>query len=129
MSNLGFYQTITKVIKSVGGPKRFLGIGMAVAGGIGVVGGMIGYKICKASSPKSIELKSDILASELFTVTSNGVDEQGLKFCTGEKYRVLGADKDSILIEKMDDSDNPYYVSAGFLKKISDFEKVEDHDL
>lgn len=129
MSNLGFYQTITKVIKSVGGSKRFLGLVVAAAGSIGVAGGMIGYKIGKASSKKSIKQKSEILASELFTVTSNDVDEQGLKFCTGEKYRVLGSDKDSILIEKMKDSDNPYYVSAEFLKKISDFEKVEDLDL
>ena len=91
-------------------------------GGIGITGGVIGYKLGKATSHQSQKRKPDTHISKLFIVTSDGVDEQGLKFCTGEKYRVLESDKDAVLIEKNGDSRNPYFVSAEFLHSISDFE-------
>ena len=58
---------------------------------------------------------------EVFTVTSDSVDNQGLKFCVGDRFVVLESDKDAILIEKIGDSHNPYFVSAEFLHSISDF--------
>ena len=48
-------------------------------------------------------------------------DEQGLRFSKGDKIRVLENDADSILIEKIGDRSNPYYVSRDFLKCMSDF--------
>ena len=38
-----------------------------------------------------------------------------------DKFRVLNRDMDSILIEKLGDDNNPYFVSAEFLKKVSEF--------
>jgi hypothetical protein len=49
------------------------------------------------------------------------MDSDGLVFKVGDKYRILDRDGDSILIEKFGDDNNPYFVSAEFLKKISEF--------
>ena len=40
---------------------------------------------------------------------------------TGDQIAILAADDDSILIIKNGDKDNPYFVSADFLKGCSDY--------
>ena len=49
------------------------------------------------------------------------MDCNGLVFKVGDNYKILNRDADSILIEKFGDDNNPYFVSAEFLKKISEF--------
>lgn len=49
------------------------------------------------------------------------MDSNGLVFNVGDNYRVLNHDGDAILVEKLGDGNNPYYVSADFLKEISEF--------
>ena len=50
------------------------------------------------------------------------MSNEGLEFKIGDQFRVLESDKDAILIEKIGDNNNPYFVSAELLKNISDFE-------
>lgn len=38
-------------------------------------------------------------------------------------YRILERDKDSVLIEKIGDNNNPYFVSADFLRTVSKFQE------
>ena len=118
MSNLGLYQLMTTMAKSVGGPSRLFGI--VAVGGYTVIrtleaGGKAVVK--KLFSGKS----KDKIKGKTFSVTSDGKDEQGLVFKAGDKYKVWESDKDSIMIEKIGDSNNPYFVSAKFLRSISDF--------
>ena len=39
----------------------------------------------------------------------------------GDAYRILESDGESVLIEKIGDTNNPYFVSADFLRSVSDF--------
>ena len=39
----------------------------------------------------------------------------------GDKFKVLESDGDAVLIEKIGDLTNPYFVSAELLKDISDY--------
>jgi len=122
MSNLGFYQTLTTWSKRVGGPKKLVGM-IAVGGYItlrfGEVGVKKGIKIIKNKVTK----KNNIYRNKgmVYDVIADGKDGSGLAFCVGDKYKVLECDGDSILIEKLGDANNPYFVSRDFLASISDY--------
>lgn len=126
MSNLGWYQKMTSVAKKVGGPKNLFGIVLAVGATVGIVVENAVRKGVKAISnnynDKNIQQQNEI-KYRTFTIVSDGTDKQGLRFYAGEIIRVLESDGDSILIEKVDDINNPYFVSADFLRSISDFKK------
>lgn len=115
MPNLGGYQVLTTVSKKIGGP------GNLVGGLIGV-GATIAAAICipitKRITEKRIYKKMDMI---IYTVNNDGKDTKGLEMRKGDQFRVLERDKDAILIEKIGDSNNPYFVSAEFLWGISDF--------
>ena len=117
MSNLGLYQMMTTVAKRVGGPLRFLGIvaagGYVVLRPLETAGKWLVKKLFVGKS-------TDDIKGKVFSVTTEGADEQGLAFKVGDKFKVWEYDKDSILIEKIGDSNNPYFVSAQFLRSISD---------
>ena len=57
----------------------------------------------------------------VYSVTAEGVSNDGLKFKIGDKIRVLETDKDAILIEKIGEDNNPYFVSEEMLKNISNY--------
>lgn len=118
MSNLGGYQVITTFCKKVGGPLAFVlvvaGSGYAILRSVEAGGKIVYKKIKDIKAKNSSEIKE-------FTVHTDGVDNQGLSFKTGDKIRVLEAVDDAILIEKVGDNNNPYFVSSDFLKTISDF--------
>lgn len=42
-----------------------------------------------------------------------------------DTFKVLEIDGDAALIEKISDENNPYYVSARFLRRISDYANKE----
>ena len=122
MSNLGDYQKITTVSKAVGGSKNLVMLLLLA----GVTGGKlvdIGIKEGKKFIlSKHEEKRKQKEASEiLYTAKKDAEYEQGLRFSKGDKIRVLENDADSILIEKIGDRSNPYYVSRDFLKCMSDF--------
>ncbi len=124
MSNLGGYQWLTTTAKKVGGPRNLV---LIIAGAGAVVYKSsevllkIGVNVFKRkSNEEKIEAKSDIT---IYTVKSSGISNEGLVFEVGELFKVLESDGDAVLIEKIGDNNNPYFVSAELLEKISDYKK------
>ena len=122
MSNLGLYQTITTVSKRVGGPRNFL---LLVAGGGYVVlrGAEAGVKKIGKMIKGNVERPQ--LVERYYEITSEGSDDNGLHLKIGDKFRVIEHDNDVILIERIGDTNNPYYTSCLFLESISDFKQGE----
>ena len=118
MSNLGAYQWLTTVAKKVGGPKNFVLI-IAGTGAVIYKGSeIVVKKIIKKINKEELHGTSD---SMVYSVTAEGVSNDGLKFKIGDKIRVLETDKDAILIEKIGEDNNPYFVSEEMLKNISNY--------
>ncbi len=61
------------------------------------------------------------LGGEVYIVKSFGISDEGLQFKVNERFKVLEADGDAVLIEKIGDMNNPYFISGDFLKEISDY--------
>lgn len=59
--------------------------------------------------------------TKVYSVTAEGISNEGLEFKIGDQFRVLETDKDAVLIEKLDDDDNPYFVSEELLTNISNY--------
>lgn len=117
MGNLGAYQAMTSIAKKVGGPKVLVVFT--------AVGGYLILRPAEAGLTKivrTVKLRSEPCATrgQLFRATGEGVDG-GVKLSVGDEYRVLECDGDAILIEVLGDTNNPYFVSATFLRSISDF--------
>ncbi len=128
MSNLGAYQWITSTSKKVGGPINLL----LLTGATGAITGTVAYKLSEISVKKLIKAikahhatKDNLLDSnkQIYSVTSLGISNEGVNFPVGSQYRVLEIDGDSVLIEKIGDENNPYFVSKVILGAISDFKE------
>lgn len=121
MGNLGMYQVVVTWMKKVGGPTKFL----AIWGGGGAVIGGVTLKIVEKVANKIkriyVDKKTATDAAIVHTVSKAGSSNEGLKFEIGNQFRVLEVDGDAALIEKIGDSNNPYFVSATFLRSISDY--------
>lgn len=130
MSNLGDYQRVVQLAKKVGGPRALAAMvagGGFVVGGVVAVAGTLGLdKISKGAKRKK-RATSDA-TGELFDVTSDGEENGGLKLRAGDKYRILAQDGDSVLIEVLNNTNNPHFVSLGFLQSVSDFKNISDAD-
>ncbi|EAD5361720.1 hypothetical protein K8A91_08540 [Listeria monocytogenes] len=117
MSNLGWYQLITTAAKKVGGPKVLLAL--VAAGGYVVLrpveaGVKKVVKNVKKPSFRKIDKKT-------YAFLKDGKDGAGFEFKKGEQFTVEAEHDDSILIERLNDENNPYFVSASLLKKVSDY--------
>ena len=126
MSNLGGYQKIVEVVKTLGGPKKaaaIVGSAVAVAGYGALRGVEAGVKKGIAASRAALEERNTPCPTkgQLFKVSSDGKEGSGLTLKAGDEYRVLDCDKDAILIEVLGASHNPHVVSGGFLATISGF--------
>lgn len=123
MSNLGWYQKITTLSKAVGGPKNLIGLliggGIAVGTALGTGGTLLTQKVIKIKK-KSKDI-SYLENGKIFTVSVEHKDNNGLELKIGDKFKILESDGNSILIEKLGDANNPYFVSRNILKSISDF--------
>lgn len=122
MSNLGGYQWLTTVAKKVGGPKNLVLV-IAGAGAVIYKSGEIAVKQT-VKAIKRIKNKEQLLETantKMYTVTAEGISNEGLEFKIGDQFRVLESDKDAVLIEKIGDNNNPYFVSVELLKNISDY--------
>lgn len=121
MSNLGWYQIMTTLSKRVGGPINLAGIvfgGGSLFGGGAVAGGLlIKNKVSQKLKQKELEEKASII----YTVEREGQSNEGLLFKENEQFKVLEADGNATLIEKLGDNNNPYFVSTKFLRSISDY--------
>lgn len=118
MSNLGAYQWITTMSKKVGGPEKL--IALIATGSIAIYKGseIAIKKLIKAV--KQSKAKAEKKGS-IYTVTIPGESNEGLKFNIDDQFYVLETDGDIILIEKIGDSNNPYFVDKKLLKRISDY--------
>ena len=87
--------------------------------GGGVVAG--GNKIKKKISDELAKKRKEAEAAVVYTVNAEGRSKEGLLFKVGDTFRILEADGDAGLIEKIDDENNPYFVSLKFLSNISDY--------
>ena len=120
MGNLGGYQWITTTAKQVGGPRVLLA-------GVGVLsyltlrgveaGGTAAYKKLRSVFEKEIESTSD----EVFTITADGDDGNGLTVRVGNEIRVLKDVGEAVLVEVIGAHDNPYMVSPTFLASVCDW--------
>lgn len=126
MSNLGAYQWITSASKKVGGPINLL----LLTGAAGATAGIAIYKVCEAGMKKCVKtIQSHQSTADkdwksrhnLHSVIKPGISNEGIEFFVGSQYRVLETDGDSVLIEKIGDDNNPYFVSAEFLQTISNY--------
>ena len=121
MSNLGWYQIMTTAAKKVGGPLKLaglvLGSGMVIGGGTVLGGQAVAKKIGKKLDEKKRETESAVI----YKVHTEGKSSEGLLFSVDDTFKVLEIDGDAALIEKIGDENNPYYVSARFLRGISDY--------
>ena len=121
MSNLGVYQWMTTTAKKVGGPVRFLLL-VGTAGAALYKGGEVVVKQCvktiKVHKKTNSQIEDEV---KLHSVTLNRKSSEGLEFVAGDRFRVLESDGDSVLIEKIGDANNPYFVSADVLRDISDY--------
>ena len=119
MSYLGGYQWLTTAAKKVGGPNSLVLI-IAGAGAVVYKGGEVAVK----HTVKAIKNKKQLpeaTITKMYTVTASGMSNEGLEFKIGDQFRVLESDKDAVLLEKIGDNNNPYFVSAELLKNISDY--------
>lgn len=122
MSNLGAYQWMTTAAKRVGGPVNLL----ILAGTTGAAiykGSEIVVKQCLKTIKTRKATKLAEAKKVLYEVTLDSRSNEGLEFVVGDKFRVLEADGDSVLIEKIGDTNNPYFVSAEILRRISDYKE------
>ncbi len=120
MSNLGAYQWMTTAAKKVGGPVNLILL-TGAAGAAFYKGGEVIVKKC-VKTYKATKLAIEE-GKNLYEVTSDGRSNEGLEFIAGDKFRVLEADGNSVLIEKVGDTNNPYFVSADILRSISDYKE------
>jgi len=120
MSNLGAYQWMTTIAKKVGGAANLLLLTGAVGAGVYKAGEVIVKKVIKTVKVNQVNnLKS--LGARVYMVSIPGKSNEGVEFTEGEQLRVLDTDGDVVLIEKIQDKKNPYFVSAELLRSISDY--------
>lgn len=124
MSNLGDYQRMTILAKKVGGPKN-LAVIIAGAGAVASValykgGEIVKEKVRKKKNKEKLKETSD---SIVYSITVDGVGDDGLEFKIGDQFRVLETVKNAVLIEKIGDDNNPYFVSVEFLEMISNYKR------
>lgn len=119
MSNLGSYQVMTIIAKRIGGPRILMVATMIVGWAIGRGTESGGKTIWRRFRRHS--RSSTFSTCEIFTVTTEADCGSGLFLRKSDKFRILERDDDAVLIEVMGDADNPYFVSAKTLAKISNF--------
>ena len=124
MSNLGDYQRMTILAKKVGGPKN-LAVIIAGAGAVASValykgGEIVKEKVRKKKNKEKLKETSD---SIVYSITVDRVSDDGLEFKIGDQFRVLETVKNAVLIEKIGDDNNPYFVSVEFLEMISNYKR------
>ena len=122
MSNLGAYQWITTMSKKVGGPEKL--IALIAVGSISI------YKGSEIAVKKLIKAikKSKAKAEEkgpAYKVLIPAESNEGLKFNIGDEFYVLETDGNVLLIEKIGDLNNPYFVDIKLLNEISNYEGGE----
>ena len=122
VSNLKGYQTMTTLAKKVGGPGRLclmtLGSGYIIIRGVEFGAKRIVKIIKKSSHQKQEELR-------VYKVHKEYDNGEGPVFLIDDEFKVLFEDEELVLIEIINDENNPYFISAEVLEKISDYTKAD----
>lgn len=112
---------MTTLAKKVGGPKKLLLI-VAATGWIVLRSGEASAKAIVSKFRNTPHTSSDYQHfGETFAVTATTELVEGLILNEGSTFHVLERDQDSVLIAVSDDKNNPYFVSAEKLSKISNY--------
>lgn len=133
-SNLGGYQNITKIIKTLGGPKASL---VLLATGISFIGfgSFTLGKNYAASKKGSIENDSKLSDSAHAEPNSSSLETKdptytasvdfdydgGLTLRAGDTFRVVQVIDEMVFIEMIGESNNPYLVSIHDLNQYTDY--------
>ena len=120
MSNLGPYLVMTKLAKKVGGPINLAMLTAASGAALYKCGEVVCKRAIKAVNRSKKEKNAERITEDIYMVDSPVKFEGGLEFDSKDKFRVLASDGDSVMVEKLGDNNNPYFVSGEQLKKISD---------
>lgn len=56
--------------------------------------------------------------TKVYSATAECISNEDLAFKIGDQFRVLEIDRDAVLIEKIVDNNNPYFVSEELLTNI-----------
>lgn len=122
MGNLGGYQRVTTVMKTLGGPGKATTLvlgGVFVAGGAAYAGGQRVVRAARSAIARN--RVPCATKGQQFDVHTDGATSGGLSVQIGDRYRVLDCDGDAILIDRLGDAGSPYFASAEFLSTVSDF--------
>lgn len=112
MGNLGIYQQMTTIAKKVGGPKNLIALTLAT----GYAGGKMLEVVCKKVAKTARKNKKKTISeNKIYMIRKESISNEGLKFNVGDHIRVCEIDDDVVLIEKIGDQNNPYYISAELL--------------
>lgn len=103
---------MTKLAKKVGGPFPLA----IIIAGIGYILGIVTKPIVNI-----IKTQKKLTTNKIYEVTSSFTSADNITYNVGEKIRILETHKDIILIERIGDSNTPYYVSKDFLQNICDY--------
>lgn len=115
------YQWMTATSKKVRGPINLL----LIAAGIGAViykSGEVAVKKCIKTVHNKKHNKNRCVESTVYTVNVKGKSNEDIEFDEGEQFVVLETDGDAVLVEKLGDKSNLYFVSGKLLSYISDYE-------
>ena len=122
MSNLGGYQTLTTMAKKVGGPRNLVLVFLASGAVLGKISEIIIEQGIKGFRGK-IHKEDYLDDMKIYEVEIYGISNEGLEFSVGDKFKVLEVEKDAVLIDKIREKNNPYFVSSQFLQRISDYKE------
>ncbi|MEI7031672.1 hypothetical protein [Streptomyces pratensis] len=126
MGNLGGYQWMTTTAKQVGGP-GVLFAGVAVLGYLSFRGAEAGVAATHKKLRRMQKKRAGATPDEVFTVTADGDDGNGLTVWTGNEIRVLEDVGEAVLVEVIGGQDNPYMVAPAFLASVCDFPAGGSH--
>lgn len=121
MSNLGWYQVMTTLAKKVGGPLNLAGILIGSSAAAGSAAVLFVQNVAKKVNQYRDKKKKAEESAIVYEVHTDGKSNEGLVFTVGDRFRMLEIDGDAVLIEKIGDKQNPYFVSGKFLTSISDY--------
>lgn len=99
---------------------------LLIVGSVAVIhkgGEILVKKAVKAVKKQHAENASSELSGQVYIVDKQGVSNEGVILESGDSFNVLESDSEMVLIEKIGDSSNPYFVSSELLEEISDYKK------
>ncbi|MGW4372366.1 hypothetical protein ACWEJ7_01705 [Streptomyces albidoflavus] len=115
---------MTTAAKQVGGPKALL-VGVGVLGYLAVRGLEAGATAVHRKRWRAFKNESESTSDDVFVVTADGDDGNGLTVLAGNEVRVLKDVGEAVLVEIIGGQNNPYMVSPTFLASVCGWKSKE----